>query len=94
MAEYLIPVLGSGGFAAIISEVFHLLRQRREKNEDIMLLLYHDIKQECKEYITLGYVDSEGLEVLLKMHQRYHKRGGNGYLDRLIDDVKHLPIKD
>lgn len=90
----ILAILGSGTLSAIVSGLFNLLHHKKERDEDIMLLLYHDIKQECKDYIAAGFVDSEGLEVLLKMHDRYHKRGGNGYLDKLIGEVKKLPIKD
>ena len=86
-------ILGSSALAAIVSGIFNLLIGRQQKNADVMLLLYHDIKVECKEYIERGSIDADGLEVLTKMHDRYHKRGGNGYLDKLMAEVNKLPIE-
>ena len=92
MTQIIIAVIGSGALSAVISGIFSLLVRKHERDEDIMLLLYHDIKTECKDYIAQGSIDGEGLEVLLQMHGRYHARGGNGYLDKLITEVKSLPI--
>lgn len=94
MIEIIIAVIGSGALSAIISGIFNRLDKQHEKDDAINLLLYHDIKTECKEYIAQKSIDSDGLEVLTKMHTTYHRRGGNGYLDKLMHEVNKLPIKD
>lgn len=94
MKEIIIAVAGSTFLSAIVSAIFNHVEKRKEKDDAINLLLYHDLKTECKEYMTLGSIDSDGLEVLTKMHDTYHKRGGNGYLDKLMSEVNKLPIKD
>jgi hypothetical protein len=94
MGQIVVAIIGSGALSAFISGLFNLITKNKEKDDDIMLLLYHDIKVECKEFIEQGHIDSDGLEVLTKMHTRYHQRGGNGYLDKLMRDVMALPIKD
>lgn len=88
----ILAILGSGAVSALISGIFNLVERRREKDDAIQLMLYHDIKAECREYIAEGSIDSESLEVLIKMHDTYHKRGGNGYLDKMMADVKKLPV--
>lgn len=94
MNEIVIAIIGSGALSALVSAIFNHIEKRHDKNDAINLLLYHDLKTECKEYIALGHIDGDSLEVLTKMHSVYHKRGGNGYLDKLMDEVNKLPIKD
>lgn len=94
MNEIVIAIIGSGALSAIVSAIFNHIEKRREKDDAINLLLYHDLKTECKEYIAQGNIDGDGLEVLTKMHEVYHKRGGNGYLDKLMVEVNKLPIKE
>lgn len=90
--ELIMAVIGSGVLSVIINRIFAVSDRKREKDDAIMLLLYHDIKMECKEYIAQNSIDSDSLEVLTKMHKTYHDRGGNGYLDRLMSAVNKLPI--
>jgi len=94
MKEIIAWVLGSSALSAAVSGFFTLLLRRREQDDAIQLLLYHDIKTECIDYINCGTISTDALEVLMKMHEIYHKRGGNGYLDRLIRDVAALPLTD
>ena len=57
-------------------------------------LLYDRIKFLSKHYIADGEIDAESLEDLIEMHRIYQEElGGNGYLDTLICQVKHLHIK-
>ncbi len=92
--EIIVAIIGSGALSALVANFFGWMEKRKEKDDAIMLMLYHDIKMECKDYIAQEYIDSDGLEVLIKMHTTYHKRGGNGFLDKLMDQVKKLPIRD
>lgn len=85
-------VIGSGALSTVISAVIAAATRRRDKDDAVMLLLYHAIKNECKDYISAGEIDSDEIEVLIKMHETYHKRGGNGYLDKLMSECKQLPV--
>lgn len=92
MTEIIIAVIGSSALSALISGVFSTIEKRRQKDDAIQLLLYHDIKAECKEYIARGSIRSDEYEVLVKMHDTYHKRGGNGFLDRFVQEALKQPI--
>ena len=94
--ELLIAVIGSGALSTLISGAFSLL-QRRTKRADALTqglqqLMYDRIKHLCKSYISRGQIASNDLEDLLKMHEAYHRLGGNGFLDELMDAVKELRI--
>lgn len=47
----------------------------------------------CKCHIKEGSIDMDDLRRLHIMHEKYHAIGGNGDLDKLIEQVNNLPIK-
>ena len=92
--ELLLTLLSSGAFSAAAAGLVAYFAERRARDDAVMLLLYHDIKAECREYLAQGWIDADGLEVLTKMHTVYHKKGGNGYLDNLMKATCALPIEN
>lgn len=58
-------------------------------------LLYNDIKHQSKQHLADKYISTEDLEDILEMHRIYHDElEGNGFLDSVIKQVRHLPIID
>lgn len=56
--------------------------------------LYDRIKHLGKAYISRQEISPEDLEDLIDMHRCYHDDlGGNGFLDEIMEQVRHLPIK-
>ena len=52
---------------------------------------YCRIKSLGKEYISRGEITTEEFEDFLALHKIYHDTlGGNGFLDALVKDVKHV----
>lgn len=94
MQAILIAVISSGALSALVTGFFNYINNLKNKDDAVQLLLYHDIKMECKEYIKQGWMTPDDMEVLIKMHTTYHNRGGNGFLDKLMDECKKLPIRD
>lgn len=69
-------------------EIANLVRGTR-------MLLYIEIKDRARHYIHEGSITPEDLEDILAMHAIYHDQlGGNGFLDSVIKQVRHLQIKD
>lgn len=93
-ATIICSIIGSGALASLVTAIYNAIVRKNDKDDAVMLLLYHAIKNECKDYISAGKIDSDEIEVLIKMHETYHKRGGNGYLDKLMSECKQLPIID
>ena len=56
-------------------------------------LLYERIKFLARRFIAESEISGEDLEDLIAMHESYHNLGGNGFLDKLMQQVKSLPIK-
>lgn len=62
--------------------------------EALMYILYDRIRYLGMQYIRAGEISFEDRRILHKMHGVYHNRlGGNGDLDRLMEDVDELPLK-
>lgn len=60
----------------------HLAQMRRHLDRDI------------NQALVLGWTNSKEFELISRMYQNYKKLGGNGYIDRLIEDYQDLPIKE
>lgn len=97
METIIIAIITSGALSAIISGIFGLISRFKDKensiNMGVRILLYDRIKYLGKSYINNAAVSAEDLEDLIKMHSIYHDMGGNGFLDRLMAQVKQLPIR-
>lgn len=58
-----------------------------------MIILHDRIKYLGRCYIQDGEIRLDDREDLLKMHEAYHKLGGNGNLNVLMDDVLELSLR-
>ena len=97
-------ILGSGVLSTLINAVFGLIKDRKAKKKNcgselesvrngLQQLMYDRIKYLCKSHISRGYIMSNDLEDLIRMHKTYHDDlHGNGYLDELMETVKTLKI--
>ena len=48
----------------------------------------------CEKYIDRGYITQEEYDSLYNyLYIPYKELGGNGTAERLVQEVKHLPIK-
>lgn len=97
MTEIIIAILSSSALSALISGFFNLYAKRKQKKDGVragtQILLYDRIKYLCKEYIDLGYIATNDLEDLTRMHKVYHDElNGNGFLDDLMRQVRNLEI--
>ena len=82
--------------AALVSGFVNFLERRRNRKDNtaagLRILLYDRIKHLAKSYIERGNITAEELEDLMQMHKVYHDLGGNGYLDKLMDQVHRLQV--
>lgn len=99
MIETIVAACGGAAIAVIGQLIMWAVNRRAEKQsraseiaEGVMFLLQDRIKYLAKHYLSDGAISAEDLEDLLRMHEVYHKLGGNGYLDTLIGAVKNLKL--
>jgi hypothetical protein len=95
--EIIIAILSSGALSAAISGIFAYAVAKRKKDDAVTAgvrqLLYDRIKYLCKEHISRGFIASNDLEDLRRMHKIYHDElNGNGFLDDLMNTVSRLKI--
>ncbi len=95
--EIIIAIIGSGVLSTLISGFFTLAQTKSKKKDGVTAgvqqLLYDRIKYLCKSHIKKGYIATNDLEDLERMHQIYHDDlNGNGFLDDLMNNVKKLTV--
>ena len=97
--EVLLQVMGiifaSSGFWTLITMIIQKKAEKKDAKTQMILGLGHDkIKFLCERYIAQGYVTADDFEDLEKyLYQPYVKMGGNGTAEKLMNDVRKLPIK-
>lgn len=95
-ATIAIAFLGSSALATLIQCIFTAVEKRKKKKDTtrdgIRILLYDRIKSKGRKYIATQEITTEDLEDLIVMHNIYHGMGGNGFLDKLMAEVKGLKL--
>ncbi len=95
--EIIIAIIGSGALSAIISGLFGLAQTKKAKKNGVTAgvqqLLYDRIKFLCKAHLERGYIATNDLDDLERMHKIYHDDlDGNGFLDDLMAAVRRLDV--
>ena len=84
-------VIASSGFWTFIS------KRRDNNNAEVKMLLglgHVKIIETCEKYIDRGYITQEEYDSLYNyLYLPYKELGGNGTAERLVQEVKQLPIK-
>ena len=105
--EILLAILGGSALAALVNQVGNAVqwnRQRKASLDDqgktrldkleagLMAMMLDRIQYLCKRYLKDQSIDVDDRRRLHIMHECYHTLGGNGDLDKLMEDVNKLPI--
>lgn len=83
-------MVASGGFWTIVQKI----DARRGANSKLLLGLAHDrIIDKGMSYLERGWLTKDEYEDLMKyLVEPYSKFGGNGLAEKVVNDVKKLPI--
>lgn len=94
--------IGSGGLWSVIQTA---LQNRRAKKAEatkgqsveskmVLGLAYAKLVDLCQRYIDAGHLNKDQYEDLIKyLYEPYKAMGGDGTVERLIEEVKKLPIR-
>jgi hypothetical protein len=84
-------ILASGGLWAFITR----LMDKKSFTRQMLLGLSHDrLVHLCMRFIDRGWLTKEEFENAYKyLYLPYKKLGGNGTIDRLVEEMKKLPIR-
>ena len=98
-----LATLGSSGLWTLVLYFVQRKDKKRDKEDEelcnqlqMLLGLGHDIIVYFgKKYIEKGYVTDTEFENLNKyLYEPYLKLGGNGTAEKIMNDVKKLPVKN
>lgn len=90
----LLAIFASTGFWQFIITVWQNKKDKKSVNDRLLLgLAYRSICTLCEKYIAKGSITKDEYEDLVKyLYTPYKERGGNGTCERLMEEVKKLPI--
>ena len=87
----ILAFIASSGFWGII-----LYRMQKKDNltKLVLGLAHQEIIRTCDEYRQRGYITKDEYEDLIKyLYRPYNALGGDGTVDKFINEVEKLPIK-
>ena len=89
-------VIASSGFWGIV--LYRMQRRDNKKDNFTKLLLglaHQELVRSCFTCINRGSIAKDEYEDLIKyLYEPYKELGGNGTAEKLIEEVKKLPIKE
>ena len=88
-------LFGCGGFWTGIFSLIVARRDKKDASHQMILGLGHDrLRNLCEKHLAAGYISADDYEDLDKyLYQPYKKMGGNGTVEKLMDDVRKLPLR-
>lgn len=99
MSTYIIPIIvavfASTGFWQFVNNRIESKKRKKSAETELILGLAHDrIYELCRHYIARGDITTSEYDNLMYLYRPYHKCGGNGTGDKLIEEVDKLPMKE
>lgn len=87
----ILAIFASNGFWQYMSD----RKKKKSAETELLLGLAHDrIYDLCERYIARGDISTSEYDNLMYIYRPYHKCGGNGTGDKLIEQVDRLPMKE
>ncbi len=84
----------TGFWTGFFSFILSKLGKKDAKNQMILGLGHERLLEKCKKHLADGYISADDYEDLDKyLYQPYKKMGGNGTVEKLMDDVRKLPLR-
>ena len=89
-------IFGSVGFWTLVNNLITRRYENKSWSSKMLLGLGHDkICELSLKYINRGSISADEYEDLIKyLYKPYEKLGGDGTAERLITEVKKLPITE
>lgn len=87
----IVAIFASNGFWQYMQNK----KNAKSAETELLLGLAHDrLYDLCEKYIEQGYIKISDYDNLMYIYRPYHKCGGNGTGDNLIEKVDKLPMKE
>lgn len=88
----LLAVIGSSAFAALITNLFGLIKDTKRQRKVNQILLLGEMERRLSNYQAKGVISAEQLQVFNTIGDLYHAEGGNGYAESLLAAVRQIPM--
>ena len=92
----IVSVFGSTGFWALMTAIWQAKTKKQSAESRMLKGIGHDrICELGSRYLKQGYITKDQYENLHDyLFIPYHDLDGNGTAEKIVDDVKKLPIKE
>lgn len=91
-------ILGSAAFTAVVNAVIEFVKnrtgQKRLVDKAVNFTLLYNIQSFGKELLEKDSITFDEYEQFLQMYATYKALGGNGFVDRIKNEIDHKPIKN
>lgn len=96
ITQITLAIIASSGLWTFISTMVSRRLDRKDAKSKLLLGLAHDrIIELGMIYIDRGYITKDEFENLHDyLYKPYEEMGGNGTAKKVVEDCKHLPIKE
>lgn len=92
--EIIIAIIGSGILTKILDAIIeHLKNKKNPMKAGIRLCLLKDLTDYGNELIRKGEVTAQELKAFTEGFDAYKALDGDGYADKLKEEVDNLPLK-
>lgn len=79
-----------GAFAYLLKPVRAFVKEQKHVSEAISALIQDRMNQMHRFFTQQGSIDYATMDSAEDLYEKYKKIGGNGYLDKLISDIRQL----
>ena len=88
-------IFGCTGFWTFVSSLINSKMEKKDAKTQMILGLGHErLREKCEKHLADGYITADDYEDLDKyLYQPYKKMGGNGTVEKLMNDVRQLPLR-
>ncbi len=90
----LITTGGVAFYKRLEAKVHKQVNNQKALKDGTMALLRSEIISCYDKYMGRGWVPIYAMENALALYDAYHALGGNGAIDKLIEELKELPSKE
>lgn len=91
----IVAIFGCTGFWTGLFSFITSKREKKDAKTKMILGLGHErLREKCEEHLSKGYISADDYEDLDKyLYQPYKAMGGNGTVEKLMNDVRKLPLR-
>ena len=95
--EFILGIMAAGCVALyrrLEAKIYKQVNDQKALKEGMLALLRSGIINSYDKYIKREWIPIYAMENVLALYEAYHSLGGNGAIDKLIEELKELPCTE